>query len=85
MATFYYWIIKIIASSVISSAFVSWFEGTRMGVWLYAKIDQLMDWAAHRYNLAVLQRENRFLKKYPNVAKRIAVIEEKLNIDNSSK
>ena len=77
MTALYYWIIKAIAGSIIGSAFSSWFQNTLLGVWMYAKIDQIMDWAANRYNLEILKREDRFLKKYPNIAKRIADLESK--------
>ena len=85
MPVLYYWIIKTIAGSIIGSAFSAWFENTLLGVWMYAKIDQIMNWAAKRYDLSILEREDRFLKKYPNVAKRIADLEAKINVDNSQK
>lgn len=75
----YYWLIKTIAGSIIGSAFSSWFQNTLLGLWFYAKIDQIMNWAAKRYNLSIIDREDRFLKKYPNIAKRISALEDQLN------
>ena len=81
MIKLYYWVIMSIASSVVGSAFSSWFENTHLGIWFYAKVDQIMNWAAKRYNLEVLKTENRFKQKYPTIYARI----EELEKQNKSK
>ena len=81
MIKLYYWVIMSIASSVVGSAFSSWFENTHLGIWFYAKVDQVMNWAAKRYNLVVLKTENIFKKKYTTIYARI----EKLKKQNKSK
>ena len=43
-----------IAGSIIGSASDSWFRDTKLGVWFYAKVDQLYTWAANRYGLKLI-------------------------------
>ena len=47
----WFWLISAIAGSIIGSATDSWFRDTKMGVWFYAKIDQLYTWACMRYGI----------------------------------
>lgn len=82
MARIYYWLLMSIASSVVGSAFSSWFEKTHLGIWFYAKVDALMNWAADRYKLEQLKTENRFKRNFPTMYERIVEIEKRLDIDN---
>lgn len=75
MLKLYYWALTAIASSILGSAFSSWFEKTHLGIWFYAKVDQLMNWASERYGLEILKTENRFKKQYPTIYKRIEQLE----------
>ena len=78
MIKLYYWLIMSIASSVVGTAFSSWFENTHLGIWFFAKVDSIMNWAADRYNLEVLKTENRFKKKYPTMYDRIEKLEKRI-------
>jgi hypothetical protein len=78
MTRFYYWILTTIAGSVLGSSFSNWFENTRVGIWFYAKVDSLMNWAADRYKLERLKTVNRFYEKYPEISQRLDRIEEQL-------
>jgi hypothetical protein len=64
-----------VLGSVVGSAFSNWFESTNLGIWLYAKLDQCMNWAATRYNLEILKTESQFKKKYPTIYTRIEELE----------
>ena len=75
----WFFLLKSIAGSIVGSAFASWFEETRLGIWFFSKINRLMEWASKRYNLEMLKREQRFMKKYPTIEKRIKDLEEKVN------
>lgn len=75
MYKFYFWAISAIASSILGSAFSKWFENTHLGIWFFAKIDQIMNWAADRYNLEVLKTENRFKQQYPTIYARLEALE----------
>lgn len=75
MYKFYFWAISAIAGSILGSAFSKWFENTHLGIWFFAKIDQIMNWAADRYNLEVLKTENRFKQQYPTIYARLEALE----------
>jgi hypothetical protein len=75
----WFWAISAIASSILGSASSSWFEKTAMGRWFYKKIDNLYNWAADRYGLKVLKSEDKWRKKYPNIASKMDDLEERLN------
>ena len=74
----YFWLISSIAGSIIGSASASWFEKTAMGRWFFKKIENLYTWAADRYGFEILKAEDKWRKKYPNIAKKIDEQERKL-------
>ena len=81
------WIVSSIASSILGSAADSWFADTKLGKWVYDKVDDLATWASKKLGLKILEDEKNWKKKYPNVAKemetlhkRIAVLEKQINI-----
>ena len=39
------WLVLSIAGSIIGSATDSWFRDTKMGIWFYAKVDNIYTWA----------------------------------------
>ena len=79
----WFWLISSIASSILGSAANSWFSQTKMGMWFYKKVDDVSTWASKKFGLKVLQDEDNWKKKYPNVSKHIDDLEariEKLEI-----
>lgn len=81
----WFWAIQAIAGSILGSATSNWFENTKLGRWFFKKMENLYDWAADRYNLKILDTEDNWKKKYPNIAyqleqqdKRILELEKKL-------
>ncbi len=70
-----FWLISAIAGSIIGSATDSWFRDTKMGVWFYAKIDQLYTWASMRYGIKILTDEEKRMKKFPQLEQRLQRIE----------
>ena len=71
----WFWLISAIAGSIIGSATDSWFRDTKMGVWFYAKIDQLYTWASMRYGIKILTDEEKRMKKFPQLEQRLQRIE----------
>jgi hypothetical protein len=71
----WFFLISSIASSIIGSAADSWFADTKMGVWFYAKIDNVSTWASKKLGLKVLQDEINWKTKYPNVSIKIDSLE----------
>ena len=74
----WFWLISSIASSILGSAANSWFADTKLGMWLYKKIDNVSTWASKKLGLKVLQDEDNWKKKYPNVSKHIDDLEARI-------
>ena len=71
----WFWLISAIAGSIIGSGTDSWFRDTKMGVWFYAKIDQLYTWASMRYGIKILTDEEKRMKKFPQLEQRLKRME----------
>ena len=74
----WFWAISSLAGSILGSASSAWFEKTAMGRWFYKKIENVYNWAAERYGFEVLKAEDKGRKKYPNVAKKMDELEQRL-------
>ena len=46
-----------------------------MGRWFNRKMENIYNWAADRYGFEVLKSEDKWRKKYPNIAKKIDELE----------
>ena len=57
----------------------SWFADTKLGVWFYKKVDNVLTWASKKLKLRVLQNEENWKKKYPNISKKLDELEAKIN------
>ena len=67
----WFWLIQAIAGSILGNATASWFKNTSVGKWFYKKVEQVYNWAAQRYGLTILKSEDKWRKKYPNIAKKL--------------
>lgn len=78
-----YWLfiltLKSILGSIIGSSFYAWFKNTKMGVWFQVKMDNAMEWIAIKYDIEIATREDKWLKQYPRLAKRIVDLEEQVS------
>ena len=74
----WFWLISSVASSILGSAANSWFADTKLGMWFYKKIDNVSTWASKKLGLKVLQDEDNWKKKYPNVSKHIDDLEARI-------
>ena len=74
----WFWLISSITSSILGSAANSWFADTKLGMWFYKKIDDVSTWASKKLGLKVLQDEEDWKKKYPNVSKHIDELEARI-------
>ena len=72
-------LISSITSSIIGMAAESWFADTKLGIWFYKKIDDVSLWASKKLGLRILQDEETWKKKYPNVSKKLDELEAKIN------
>ena len=71
----WFWLISSIAGSILGSAADTWFADTKLGRWFYKKVDDVASWASKKLGLKVLQDENNWRKKYPNVSKKLDNLE----------
>ena len=74
----WFFIISNIAGSILGSAADSWFADTKLGIWVYDKVDDVSTWASKKLGLKVLQDESNWKKKYPNVSKKLDELEARL-------
>ena len=75
----WFWIVSSIAGSILGSATNSWFEKTALGKWFYKKVENIYNWAAKRYGFEVLKSEDKWRKKYPNIANKMDDLEQRLH------
>lgn len=73
------WLISSITGSILGSAADSWFADTKAGIWFYKKVDQISGWAARKLNIKILAEEEAWKKKYPNVAKKMDDLDNRLS------
>jgi|TARA_B100000749_G_C18020616_1_gene299105 hypothetical protein len=75
----WFWLVTSIAGAILGQSTNAWFRKTKMGDWFYKKVDQCYNWAAERYDLDVLTKEQKLVKKFPALMKRIDKLEKRLN------
>ena len=74
----WFFLIKSIVGAILGQATNSWFRKTKMGVWFYAKVDSWYNWAAKRYDLDVLSKEEKAMKRFPTLSKKMADLEKRI-------
>ena len=74
----WFWLISAIAGSILGNAVDSWFAETKAGAWFYKKVDQISTWATKKLNIKILADEEKWKKKYPNVAKKMTDLEQRV-------
>ena len=74
----WFFLISSIAGSILGNATDSWFADTKLGVWIYKKVDNVSTWASKKLGLKILKDENNWKTKYPNVAMKIEELEAKI-------
>ena len=75
----WFWIISSIAGAILGNAADSWFADTKLGMWFYMKVDDVSTWASKKLGLKILQDEQNWKTKYPNVAAKIEELEARIN------
>ena len=74
----WFFIISNIAGAILGNAADCWFADTKLGIWVYKNVDNVSTWASKKLGLKVLQDENNWRKKYPNVSKKLDKLEARL-------
>ena len=76
----WFFLIKAMLGAIVGQSTNAWFKKTAMGKWFYKKVESGYNWAAKRYDLKVLTAEEKTMKNFPALAKRLDAIEKKLGI-----
>lgn len=75
----WFWLLTSISGSILGSATSSWFEKTSLGRCFFSRTEQFYNWAAERYGFEILKSEDKWKKKYPNIAKKLDILESRLD------
>ncbi len=79
MASDRLWIYTALVGSLFGLAFSTYFKSTRIGLWLYAKFDTIVDYLVDRWGWTWLQQpEDAWRKKYPYVTKKNDQLEKRI-------
>lgn len=80
MATDRLWIYTGIVGSIFGAITVAYLSTTRLGVWFYGKVDQLLDYLVKRWGLKWLEEpEDLWRKRYPQVSEKMDELEMRLD------
>ena len=74
-------LIKLVQACVFATfgkIYASWFMKTKAGRWLQGKIDDFMFYLSKKYDIEMAKKEAKWVKDYPELAKRIVTLEESL-------
>ena len=74
----WFWLVKSITGSILGHATASWFQNRSAGKWFFKKTEQVYNWAADRYGFEVLKSEDKWRKKYPNIANKMDELESRI-------
>ena len=75
----WFFLVKAICGSIIGNATATWFKKTKVGIWFYSKVEKFYNWAAKRYDMNILTTEEKQMKKFPNLKKRLEKLERELD------
>ena len=74
----WFFLVKSILGAIVGQSTNAWFKKTKMGMWFYAKVQQCYNWAAKRYDIQVLSKEEKLIKRFPNLMQRIQRLEKQV-------
>ena len=75
----WFFLLKAIGASIIGDASATWFKKTKVGIWFYSKVEKFYNWDAKRYDMNILTTEEKQMKKFPNLKKRLEKLERELD------
>jgi len=74
------WAVSNIAGSLLGAASTKWFKDTKAGKWCYKKFEQIAQWAADRYGIDILDKEDvTWRTQYPKLALRVDTMEDRIS------
>ena len=74
----WFFLVKSIVGAIVGQSTNTWFKKTKMGMWFYKKMDSCYNWAAKRYDIDVLAKEEKEIKKFPALTTKIDKLEDQV-------
>ena len=74
----WFFLVKSIVGAIVGQSTNTWFKKTKMGRWFYKKMDSCYNWAAKRYDIDVLTKEEKEIKKFPALTTKIDKLEDEI-------
>ncbi len=74
----WFFLVKSIVGAILGQSTNAWFRKTKVGIWFYSKVEQCYNWAAKRYDIEILSKEQKLIKRFPVLVKRITDMENRL-------
>ena len=74
-------LIRLIQACVFATfgkIYASWFMKTKAGKWVQEKVDKFMFYLSEKYEIEIAKKEAKWKRDYPELAKRIADLEAKV-------
>jgi hypothetical protein len=73
------WIYTSIVGSILGAAFLTYLSTTRIGLWVYAAFDRMLDYLVEQWGLNWFEQpEDAWRKKYPSVTKKLDELETRI-------
>jgi len=71
----YWFLIKSIVATVLSSQVYEWYASTKVGIYFQNRIDQFLEYIAKKYDITLMKKQSKFERDYPLIMKRIEELE----------
>ena len=74
-------LIRLVQACVFATfgkIYASWFMKTKAGKWTQEKVDKFMFYLSEKYEIEIAKKEAKWVRDYPELARRIQDIEAKL-------
>ena len=81
----YWFLIKSIVATVLSSQFYEWYASTKIGIYFQNRIDQFLEYIAKKYDITLMKKQSKFERDYPLMMERIEALENRQNAEMYNK
>ena len=71
----YWFLIKSIVATVLSSQVYEWYASMKVGIYFQNRIDQFLEYIAKKYDITLMKKQSRFERDYPLMMERIEALE----------
>ena len=74
----WFFLVKSIVGAIVGQSTNTWFKKTKMGMWLYKILVSCYNWAAKSYDIDVLTKEEKEIKKFPALTTKLDKLEDQV-------